>query len=67
MNDIERLLKVASANDLKTFLKDYARSNEAMSCMCQLHNGKQAAHQLAEFFRQEYRRRPKMMEKIREF
>lgn len=44
MNDIERLLKVASANDLKTFLKDYARSNEAMSCMCQLHNGKQAAH-----------------------
>lgn len=60
-----RLLK--SEAQMNVNVKAYHRIAEAMSCMCQLHNGKQAAHQLAEFFRQEYCRRPKMMVEIREF
>ena len=48
-------------------VKAYHRIAQAMSCMCRLHGGKQAAHQLAEFFRQEYHRRPKMMKEIRKF
>lgn len=60
-----RLLK--SEAQMNVNVKAYHRIAEAMSCMCQLHNGKQVAHQLAEFFRQEYHRRPKMMEEIRKF
>ena len=48
-------------------VKAYHRIAQSMSCMCLLHNGKQSAHQLAEFFRQEYYRRPKMMEEISQF
>ena len=61
----EQLLK--SEARINVNVKTYHRIAEAMSYMCQLHDGKQAAHQLAEFFRQEYRRRPKMMEEIKQF
>ena len=61
----EQLLK--SEAQMKVNVKVYHRIAEAMTCMCRLHGGKKAAHQLAEFFRQEYHRRPKMMEEIRKF
>lgn len=61
----ERLLKSEAKKNVN--VKAYHRIAEAMSCMCLLHDGKQAAHQLAEFLRQEYPRRPKMMEEIKEF
>ncbi len=48
-------------------IKSYSRIAAAMSCMCRLHGGEQAAHQLAVFFRREYHRRPKMMESISKF
>ena len=48
-------------------VKAYRRIAEAMSCMCQLNYGKQAAHKLALFFRQEYSRRPSMMAEIKNF
>lgn len=60
-----QLLK--SEAQMNVNVKAYHRIAEAMSCMCSLHNGKLAAHELAEFFRLEYRRRPKMMEEISQF
>ena len=48
-------------------VKSYSRIAEALACMRKLHGGKQAAHQLADFFRKEYHRRPKMMESISKF
>ena len=61
----EQLLKSEAQRNVN--VKVYHRIAEAMNCMCRLHGGKKAAHQLAEFFRQEYHRRPKMMEEIRKF
>ena len=48
-------------------VKSYSRIAEAMACMCRLYGGKPAAHQLADFFRREYHRRPKMMESISKY
>lgn len=60
-----QLLKLYAEQNVKP--KAYQRIAEAMSCMTRLKGGKQAAHQLAEFFRQAYSRRPSMMATISKF
>lgn len=60
-----RLLKSEAQTNVN--VKSYHRIAEAMSCMRLLHGGKQAARQLADYFRKEYSRRPKMMEEISRF
>ena len=59
--------RLKSEAQMNVNVKAYHRIAQSMSCMWLLHDGKQAAHQLAEFFRQEYHRRPKMMEEISQF
>lgn len=48
-------------------VKHYNRVRESMEAMLKLNNGKTAAHQLAEHFRQVYRRRPSFMAEINKF
>lgn len=48
-------------------VKKYPRIAASMECMLKLKGGKEAAHDLAEFFREEYRRRPSMMNAISQF
>lgn len=47
--------------------KHYSRIRQAMEAMLKLNNGKAAAHQLAERFRDVYRRRPSLMAEISKF
>ena len=47
--------------------KHYERMRRSMEAMLQLENGKTAAHQLAEHFREVYRRRPSFMAEIKKF
>ena len=47
--------------------KHYSRIRQAMEAMQKLNNGKAAAHQLAEHFRDVYRRRPSLMAEISQF
>lgn len=47
--------------------KHYARIRQAMEAMQKLKDGKPAAHQLAEYFRETYRRRPLFMVEIKKF
>lgn len=47
--------------------KAYHRIANAMEKMCELKGGKKATHELAEFFRMQYRRRSSMMAEIRRF
>ena len=47
--------------------KHYSRMRQSMEAMLKLDNGKTAAHQLAEHFREVYRRRPSFMAEIRNF
>ncbi len=47
--------------------KAYHRIAYAMENMCKLKGGKAAAHELAEFFRMQYKRRSSMMAEIRKF
>jgi hypothetical protein len=47
--------------------KHYSRIRQAMEAMLKLNNGKAAAHQLAEHFRDVYRRRPSLMAEISKF
>ena len=74
-------LKSTHSNELLTeyvsMLKDYAARNmgakhysrlrQSMEAMLKLENGKTAAHQLAELFRDVYRRRPSFMAEICQF
>ena len=47
--------------------KHYSRIRHSMEAMLKLENGKTVAHQLAEHFRDVYRRRPSFMAEIRKF
>ena len=47
--------------------KHYSRMRQSMEAMLKLDNGKTATHQLAEHFREVYRRRPSFMAEISEF
>ena len=47
--------------------KHYSRIRQAMEAMLKLNNGKVAVHQLAERFRDVYRRRPSLMAEISKF
>ena len=47
--------------------KHYSRMRQSMEAMLKLENGKTAAHQLAEHFRDIYRRRPSFMAEISKF
>lgn len=47
--------------------KAYQRIAQAMDKMCELKGGKSAAHELAELFRLQYKRRSSMMAEIRRF
>ena len=47
--------------------KHYSRMRQAMEAMLKLTGGKEDAHQLAEFFRETYRRRPSFMAEINKF
>lgn len=47
--------------------KHYSRMRQAMEAVLTLNNGKTAAHQLAEHFRDVYRRRPSFMAEISKF
>ena len=47
--------------------KHYSRMRQSMEAMLKLNNGKTAAHQLAEHFRDVYRRRPSFMAEISKF
>ena len=47
--------------------KHYSRMRQSMEAMLKLDNGKTAAHQLAEHFREVYRRRPSFIAEIRNF
>lgn len=47
--------------------KHYARIRHAMESMLKLKDGKSAAHQLADYFRETYRRRPSFMADIKKF
>ena len=47
--------------------KHYSRMRQSMEAMLKLENGKTAAHQLAEHFREVYRRRPSFMAEISKF
>lgn len=47
--------------------KHYSRMRQSMEAMLKLGNGKAAAHQLAEHFRDVYRRRPSFMAEISKF
>ena len=47
--------------------KHYSRIRQSMEAMQKLKNGNAAAHQLAEHFRDVYRRRPSFMTEIRKF
>ena len=47
--------------------KHYERMRRSMEAMLKLNNGNTAAHQLAEHFREVYRRRPSFMAEIKKF
>jgi len=47
--------------------KHYSRIRQSMEAMLKLENGKAAAHQLADHFREAYRRRPSFMDEISKF
>ena len=47
--------------------KHYSRMRQSMEAMQKMAGGKVAAHQLAEFFRATYRRRPSFMAEISKF
>jgi hypothetical protein len=47
--------------------KHYGRMRHAMEAMLKMPGGKEATHQLAEFFRETYRRRPSFMAEIEKF
>lgn len=47
--------------------KHYSRMRHSMEAMLRLKDGKAAAHQLAEHFREVYRRRPSFMAEISKF
>ena len=47
--------------------KHYSRMRQSMEAMLKLENGKAAAHQLADHFREVYRRRPSFMAEIEKF
>lgn len=48
-------------------VKKYPHIAASMACMQKLKGGKDAAHKLAVYFREKYRRRPSMMDAIRDF
>lgn len=60
-----KLLKSEASGNVN--VKSYHRIATSMSNMQKLKGGKAAAHQLAVFFREQYRRRPSMMAEISEF
>ena len=47
--------------------KHYSRMRQSMEAMQKLEDGKAATHQLAEYFREAYRRRPSFMAEIQKF
>lgn len=47
--------------------KHYSRMRQSLEAMLKLENGKSAAHQLAVYFREAYRRRPSFMAEISKF
>ena len=47
--------------------KHYSHIRQSMEAMQKLDSGNAAAHQLAEFFREVYRRRPSFMAEISKF
>lgn len=82
LKDARRLLDMGNASaelltEYVSMLKDYASRNmgarhycrmrQSMEAMLKLNNGKTAAHQLAEHFREVYRRRPSFMAEISKF
>lgn len=59
------MLKDYASRNMGT--KHYSRMRQAMEAMQKIAGGKVAAHQLAEFFRATYRRRPSFMAEISKF
>ena len=47
--------------------KHYSRMRQSMEAMQKMENGKTATHQLADYFREVYRRRPSFMAEIKKF
>lgn len=60
-----KLLKKEASNNVN--VKTYKSIANSMSNMQKLKGGKDAAHQLAVFFREQYKRRPSMMAEISKF